>query len=244
MGNKNLILFMAGVLLIINGFEIYSKFGYLFYPTSINYAATASTARFYTALDDSIFTAGAVFIGISIFLTIKSRYAVPKLRHFYIILIIYTIILAVAGGMIHIMPSGYKYPHYVAFLYGLPMFTPNFLFYYSHVIGIYIYPFQIISLIAVSLIGSAIFAFSISGLKLRKISPLSIVGAVGVCPACATGTFFGIIIGASPFLSSVYLSQVYGSTFNEVLISIASVIALFSVFIYMIRKYRLSFKIL
>jgi len=233
---------MAGIIIILNGYELYSKFSNLFYPTSYNYIASVKTATFYTVLDDVLFIFGAILISISIFIFIKSRYNIPKLKHFFIVLIIYTLILAVAGGMIHIMPSGYKYPHYVTFLYGLPMFTPNFMFYQSHIIGIYIYPFQILSLIAVSIIGSSIFAFSIMGLKLKKASPLSLVGAIGVCPACATGTFFGVIIGASPFLSSFYLNQIYGSIFNEIVISLFSILILLFIFIYMIRKYKINFK--
>ena len=242
MRNKNLILFMAGVLLIINGFELYLKLGYLFYPNSYNYASSASTARFYTSFDDVLLSAGAIAIALSIYMAIKSRYNIPKIKHFYTVFAIYTAILAVAGGMIHMMPSGYKYPHYVTFLYGLPLFTPNFLLYYSHVIGIYIYPFQILSLMAASITGSSIFAFSIMGLKLKKATPLSIVGAIGVCPACATGTFFGVVIGASPFLSSFYLNQIYGSTFNEIILSTVSIILLLGIFLYMVRGYKISFK--
>ncbi len=237
-----MILFMVGIIIILNGYELYSKFGYLFYPDPSNYLASASTARFYTSLDDAIFIAGLILIGLSIFMAIKSRYNIPKLKHFYPILAVYSVILAIAGGMIHVIPSGYKYPHYVTFLYGLPMFTPNFMFYQSHVIGIYIYPFQIISLIGAAILGSSIFAFSIMGLKLKKASPVSIVGAIGVCPACATGTFFGVVIGASPFLSSFYLNEIYGSTFNELILSTASIALLLGIFTYMIRKHRIVFK--
>ncbi|ARD85039.1 hypothetical protein FAD_1163 [Ferroplasma acidiphilum] len=242
MKNKSLILFMVGIIIILNGYELYSKFGYLFYPESYNYLASASTARLYTSLDDIIFILGALFIGISIYMFIKSRYSIPKLKHFYPILAIYTIILMVAGGMVHIMPSGYKYHHYLTFVYGLPMFTPNFLFYESHIIGIYIYPFQVLSLIGASILGSSIFAFSIMGLKLKKATPLSLVGAIGVCPACATGTFFGLVIGASPFLSSFYLNQIYGSTFNEIILSVISIALLLGIFLYMIRKNKITFK--
>jgi uncharacterized protein (DUF983 family) len=233
---------MVGIIMILNGYELYSKFGYLFYPDSYNYIASARIARFYTSLDDAILITGAVLIGLSIFMAIKSRYNLPRLKHFYPILAVYTIILAIAGGMIHIIPSGYKYPHYVVFLYGLPMFTPNFMFYQSHIIGIYIYPFQVISLIGASVLGSSIFAYSIMGLKLKKASPLSLVGAIGVCPACATGTFFGVVIGASPFLSSFYLNQIYGSTVNEIGISIISIALLLGIFIYMIRKHKITFQ--
>ncbi|WP_337860058.1 hypothetical protein [Ferroplasma sp.] len=242
MKNKSLILFLFGIVLIINGIEIYSKFGNLFYPDSYNYVASVKTAKFYTYTDNIILIAGAVSIGLSIYYYIITKYGIPKLKHFYPILAIYSLILAIAGGMLHIAPSGYHYPHYVVFLYGLPMFTPNFLFYYSHLIGIYVYPFQVISLLAAAIIGSSIFSFSIMGMKLKKATPLSIVGAIGVCPACATGTFFGIVIGASPFLSSFYLDQIYGSTFNEILLSIASIGILFLVLLYMIRKYKISFK--
>ncbi|NOL59617.1 hypothetical protein HLB00_02055, partial [Ferroplasma acidiphilum] len=51
MKNKSLILFMVGIIIILNGYELYSKFGYLFYPESYNYLASASTARLYTSLD-------------------------------------------------------------------------------------------------------------------------------------------------------------------------------------------------
>jgi hypothetical protein len=242
MGNRNLIILMVGILLILNGYEIYSRFGYLFYPLPYNYSATVVRARFYTSLDDAILIGGAVLISLAIYITVKEKYTLPTLKHFYPILAIYTVILAIAGGMIHFMPSGYHYPHYVVFFYGLPMFTPNFLVYYSRVVGIYIYPFQIISLIAAALIGSAIFAFSLEGLKLKKATPMSIIGAVGVCPACATGTFFGIVIGASPFLSSLYLNQIYGSTVNEIAISMVSIALLLGVFLYMMRKYRITFR--
>ncbi|MCL4453046.1 hypothetical protein [Ferroplasma sp.] len=242
MKNGNLIIFMAGILLILNGYEIYSRFGSLFYPSPFNYSATAATARFYTSLDDAILIAGAFLMGLAIYRAIKRRYTLPVLNHFYPILAIYTVILAIAGGMIHIMPSGYHYPHYVSFFYGLPMFTPDFLAYYSHIIGVYIYPFQVISLIAAAIIGSAIFSYSLRGLKLKKATPMSIIGAVGVCPACATGTFFGIIIGASPFLSNVYLDQIYGSTLNELAISMVSIALMLGVFIYMIRNYRIVFQ--
>ncbi len=242
MKNGNIIITMVGILLILNGYEIYSRFGNLFYPSPFNYSVTAATARFYTSLDDAIIIAGAALIGFAVYRAIKSRYTLPVLNHFYPILAIYTVILAIAGGMIHIMPSGYHYPHYVSFFYGLPMFTPDFLVYYSHFIGVYLYPFQIISLIAAAITGSAIFSYSIKGMKLKKATPMSIIGAVGVCPACATGTFFGIIIGASPFLSNVYLDQIYGSTLNEIAISMVSIALMLGVFIYMIRKYRISFR--
>ena len=242
MRNRNLIILMVGILLILNGYEIYSRFGYLFYPSPYNYSVTAARARFYTSLDDAVLIAGAFLIGMAIYITVKEKYTLPRFKHFYPILAIYTVILAIAGGLIHIMPSGYHYPHYVAFFYGLPMFTPDFLVYYSRIVGLYIYPFQIISLMAAALIGSAIFAFSFEGLKMKKATPMSIIGAVGVCPACATGTFFGIVIGASPFLSSLYLNQIYGSTVNEIAISMVSIALLLGVFLYMMRKYRIIFK--
>ncbi len=234
---------MAGILLILNGFELYSKLGNNFYPGPSISSESLNHAIFFTVIDDVILIAGSFLIGIAVYLSIKNKYHLPKLKHFWLILAVYSIILMLAGGVIHIIPSGYQYPDYVYFLYGEPMFTPNLLLYRSHLIGIYIYPFQVLSLVAAAVLGSIIFSLSLSNLKFKKSSPLSLLGAIGVCPACATGTFFGLVIGASPFLSAVYLNDLYGNTFNEILISVLAVSAMFVFLLYMIYRYRVDFKI-
>ncbi len=242
MKNKNIIILFVGILLIINAYEFYSKYGNYFYPTALNYHKTLYYAEIYTAIADILFIAGSVMIGFQIYKIIKDKFNMPKLKHFYLITFIYAVILAIAGGLIHIMPSAaYYYPHTVIFLYGEPMFTPNLLVYYANIIGIYIYPFQILSLIAASVIGGSIVSISFMNLQSKRKSAVSLIGAIGVCPACAAGTFFGLVIGASPFLSSFYLNYLYGSTFNELILSLTSLAILFLVFVYFIRKYRFGF---
>ncbi len=242
MKNKDIIIFFTGVLLIINAYEFYARYGIYFYPTSTDYNVTLYHAEIYTSIVDILLITGSVMIGFLIYRTIKNKFNIPKLRHFYPITFVYAIILAIVGGLIHIMPSrAYSYPHVVIFSFGQPMFTPNLMVYYANVIGIYIYPFQVLSLITASIIGGSIVSISFMNLQSKSKSTASLIGAVGVCPACATGTFFGLVIGASPFLSSFYLNYLYGSTFNEIFLSLTSLTALFLVFIYFIRRYRTKF---
>ncbi len=230
----------VGLFVIFDSVLFYNKNSILFYPASTAYSSSVKIATYLSIITVLIISIALFLFGYGIYKTIKLNYMIPKLKRFWLITTVYGIIIAVVGGMIHIAPRGFHYPHYVMFLFGLPMFVPNFMFYYSGIIGIYIYPLQVLSLISVSLIGGTIMSLSIMGITSKKKSTLSIVGAVGVCPACAAGTLFGLVIGASPFLSSFYFNVLFGKTLYEILISIFSIMLMFIFLIYMIGKYRID----
>ncbi len=233
-------LYMAlGLFILFDTILFYDRNSILYYPSSTTYSYSVDIATYLTIITVFLILFALILSGYGIYKTIKINYMIPKLKRFWPITMIYGIIIAVIGGMVHIAPSGFHYPHYAMFLFGLPMFTPNFLLYYSKIIGIYIYPLQLLSLFSVSLIGGAIMSLSIMGITSRKKSTLSIVGAVGVCPACAAGTLFGLVIGASPFLSSFYFNVLYGNTVYEILITVFSIFLMFVFLLYMIRIFKI-----
>ncbi|MEM0132582.1 MULTISPECIES: hypothetical protein [Acidiplasma] len=241
---KTLVMILLGFILIMDSILLYSKYSYMYYPVPINYSASAKTAIVFTVFTTVLIIIGAILISLGIYKIIRENYVIPKINHYWLISLIYGIIIAIIGGMIHIAPSGFHYPHYVSFTYGLPMFVPNFMIYYSRIIGLYMYPLQLLSLVAVSLTGAAIMGISFKGIRSRKKSVASILGTVGVCPACAAGTLFGFVIGASPFLSSFYLNVLYGNTLDEVLISMLSLLLMFIFLLYVLKPYKIKTKII
>ncbi|WP_148691325.1 hypothetical protein [Acidianus manzaensis] len=175
---------------------------------------------------------GSVSIGYGIYEILKRKYTLitVKKRDMMLFSILYGFIVAVLGGIIHFNVTGFPYPHFYLFSFGIPMMNPAVLLYFPPYIGIYANPLELLQLILVSIVGGYLISVLrvYSGLK-RNAYALSL-GALGICPACFLSTYVFAAVSASLSASILF------SLSNELLISFSADIILFLSLILVLRK--------
>ncbi|BBD72208.1 hypothetical protein HS1genome_0597 [Sulfodiicoccus acidiphilus] len=181
-----------------------------------------------TLTSTSTAAAGAIAIGYGILTELRKRRL--KLRRKDLLLALpLSILYAVLGGAIHLEASGYPYSFITIGTYGAPMMAPWVNLYLPGVIGVFLYPLQLLQLIGVSLLSAALLSTALRAGRKRVIPSLAL-GSLAVCPACVL----------SPFVLTVLWSSVLGSLATtaegQIGISLASDGVLLAVLIYVSRK--------
>ncbi|QGA69233.1 hypothetical protein [Sulfolobus sp. E11-6] len=184
-----------------------------------------------TLTADTLIISGLVSIGYGVYSYIKSKFSIPKInkKYFSVASLTYGIVEMLLTKTMIISPFGYPYPPLIIIPYGEPMYTPAITVYIPKIIGFYLYPLSIISLIVTSLLAGIIWtlAFQVSKGKLGSITLISVITA---CPSCGLSALESIIASVAT-VPSVLLT-----TYGIVSFTIASVVLLTALLVYLLRK--------
>lgn len=190
-----------------------------------------------TVASTILITVGAVVLGYGILKLVKAFVNLPRPKKWLRFSFLFAVIYSFLAGVVHIGVYGFPYPPIMLGLFGIPMFEPSITIYVPHIIGLYIYPLQILQLISASLMSGALLSYSLYYGIGKRATSAGIVGSFAVCPACTLSTFssYGLSLVASAITASsiaTFISSLYG----ELLISLSSQLVLLSILIYVGKK--------
>ncbi|MEM4746877.1 MAG: hypothetical protein QXF40_05950 [Metallosphaera sp.] len=178
-----------------------------------------------------LITAGLALIGYGFYSIIKSRFVIPKVnkKYFIVAALIYGLAEALLTKMIIIAPTGYPYPPVLLLNYGEPMYAPAVTIYLQGVIGLYLYPASIVTLIASSVLSGAIWSL-LMRTRRTKLGSITTFGLLAACPSCG-------LSGMAYALSYIgSLSSLLLSFYTQLAFTLLSVTLLTLLFLYSLRK--------
>lgn len=179
----------------------------------------------------SIATAGALSLGYGVYLVIKERLGIRKVERSKMMkwIAFYVTLFALLGGVVHPLVSGYPYPHFLIDTFGIPMFAPSLNVYISGVVGIFLYPLEVLQLVAASLMSGYLTALTLN--ERRKSLTAVVFGSIAVCPACSLSSYsFALVYTSLAFVG--FLNSIQG----QLGLSLVSDAVLLSACIYVLKK--------
>ncbi|WP_252896727.1 hypothetical protein [Metallosphaera hakonensis] len=178
-----------------------------------------------------LMVSGLVLIGYGFYSLIKSKYNIPKIntKWFAIGSLVYAIIEMLITKMMIIAPNGYPYPPVLLLTYGEPMYAPAVTIYVPGIIGFYFYPISVLALIATSLLAGATIVLAYQS-RNKKMGSLTAIGVLTACPACGLST-----IGYAMTIAATASSELL-SMYAQVGFTLASILILIGIFLYVVRK--------
>jgi len=185
-----------------------------------------------TLISTIVMVSGSIAVGYGIYEIIKSKLGAPKVKRKDLLAfgVVYGLITATVGGIIHFGVSGFTYPHFYVFTYGIPMLNPALLVYLPPVLGIYVNPLEVLQLITVSLMGGYLLSLIKTSYDLRKNAFVLTMGGFSICPSCVLSTYVLGVISTSLGVSVMF------SLFDQLLFSFASDVVMLFAFVYTLKK--------
>nr|ABG91822.1 FoxF [Sulfuracidifex metallicus DSM 6482 = JCM 9184] len=190
-----------------------------------------------TSVSTAIMIAGAFSIGYGIYEILSSRFSMPKIRRkdLLIYTVGYAFLVSVLGGVVHFNVSGFSYPTFYLFTFGVPMLDPSILLYIPPFIGIFLNPLEILQVAGVSLVGGYIICI-LRVSRERKGAYFLGLGAIGVCPACFLSTYVFGFVSLSLGMSALF------SLSDQLLVSMSSDALLLASMMYLLKKRACSYE--
>lgn len=185
-----------------------------------------------TLISTIVMVSGSIAVGYGIYEIIKSKLGAPKVKRKDLLAfgVVYGLITAIVGGIIHFGVNGFSYPHFYVFTYGIPMLNPALLVYLPPVLGIYVNPLEVLQLITVSLMGGYLLSLIKTSYDLRKNAFVLTMGGFSICPSCVLSTYVLGVISTSLGVSVMF------SLFDQLLLSFASDVVMLFAFVYTLKK--------
>jgi hypothetical protein len=182
-----------------------------------------------TVTSTSIAVAGAIALGYGILMEIRSRYPLRwKVKELWPAIPL-ALVFSLLSGVIHIAPSGFPYSTFTLGTFGAPMMAPWINIYVPRVVGVFLYPLQVLQIIAASLMSGALVSTSIKYGGKRAI-PSMMLGSFAICPACVLSSFSLTTIWGS------VVGSLMATAAGQIGVSIASDGVLLAALLYVLRK--------
>ncbi|EZQ10569.1 hypothetical protein CM19_03825 [Candidatus Acidianus copahuensis] len=197
-----------------------------------------------TTASTLVMVIGSISLGYGISRLIKQVFDLPRPKHWLRWSSIFAVVFALLSGVIHLGVSGYPYPPILIGGFGIPMFEPSLTIYIPHIIGMFIYPLQLLQLISSSMIVGSIasYSFDLNAIS-RKGLISSVIGSVAVCPMCTISSFSTYSLGVvGAALAGTYFINFVNSLEGQLLLSFSSQIILLVLLIFTGRKTRVKLK--
>ncbi len=170
-----------------------------------------------TLTSTSVMVGGSVALGYGIYQVIKSKFSMPKVKkkNLGIYSLVYAALVSVLGGLVHFGVSGFTYPTFYFFSFGIPMLDPSFIVYLPPLVGIYVNPIELLQVIGVSIMGGYMISLLKEYRSKGNVYALGL-GALGVCPACFLSTYVFGFVSLSLGISALF------SLSDELMVSLSS----------------------
>lgn len=185
-----------------------------------------------TSLSTSLILLGCVLIGYGIYKALKSLYEFKPPKGWKRWALLFAFIYMLIAGVIRIGVRGYPYPPVLLDLFGIPMFAPAITIYIPEVIGMFVYPLQIIQVIASSVMAGLIVSYRVN----KKVMLSSILGSIAICPSCTLSTFSSLSLSLIAYaFGFTALSSIVNTLYGQLVTSFSAQALLFIGLIYTIK---------